>query len=200
MNRDSLRTQRKQKRRERLEQAALKLFSLQGFQETTISQISAAAGVSRGTFFNHFPYKEAVLLDALGRELAAIEQSLAGQVAAGAPERLRGLFSSLALLVEERQELVLPLSRELLHPDPVRSRAALFALPLPGILSRLITQGQQEGLIRGDQSAERLARVLANTFFVTALQWAGYRRDKPLREELDMALKLALEGFLQRED
>ena len=41
------------------------LFQSQGYAETTIDQIAAAAGVARRTVFGHFPTKEAILFDEL---------------------------------------------------------------------------------------------------------------------------------------
>ncbi len=49
--------------RARLEQAALDLFERQGFEQTTVAQIAAAAGVAQMTFFRHFTAKSRVLFD-----------------------------------------------------------------------------------------------------------------------------------------
>ncbi len=49
--------------RSRLVDVALSLFESHGYDETTVEQIAAAAGVSHMTFFRHFPTKDAVLLD-----------------------------------------------------------------------------------------------------------------------------------------
>lgn len=42
--------------------AAMELFLANGFDETTADQIAAHAGVSRSSFFRHFPAKEDVVL------------------------------------------------------------------------------------------------------------------------------------------
>jgi AcrR family transcriptional regulator len=47
--------------RERLERAALELFTAQGFAETTVPQITARAGLTTRTFFRHFADKREVL-------------------------------------------------------------------------------------------------------------------------------------------
>jgi len=47
--------------RQRLEQAALELFSTQGFAATTVPQITARAGLTTRTFFRHFADKREVL-------------------------------------------------------------------------------------------------------------------------------------------
>jgi AcrR family transcriptional regulator len=51
--------------RERLEDAALELFSGQGYENTTVAQIAAQAGLNRATFFRHFADKREILF---GRE------------------------------------------------------------------------------------------------------------------------------------
>jgi AcrR family transcriptional regulator len=47
--------------RERLERAALDLFTEQGFAETTVPQITERAGLTTRTFFRHFADKREVL-------------------------------------------------------------------------------------------------------------------------------------------
>src|ERR1700761_2398334 len=47
--------------RERLENAALDLFVEHGYEETTVAQIAARAGLNRATFFRHFADKREVL-------------------------------------------------------------------------------------------------------------------------------------------
>lgn len=66
-----------------LEVIALRLFAERGFDETTVDQIAAEAGVSRRTFFRYFESKAEVLwsefdleVDNLRRELAALPAHL----------------------------------------------------------------------------------------------------------------------------
>src|SRR5260370_5079270 len=63
--------------RERLFRAALELFAQKGFAETTVEDITKAADVGKGTFFNYFPSKDHILLAfgemQLGKLEAAIE-------------------------------------------------------------------------------------------------------------------------------
>src|SRR6202453_4976247 len=47
--------------RERLETAALDLFTENGYEETTVAQIADRAGLNRATFFRHFADKREVL-------------------------------------------------------------------------------------------------------------------------------------------
>src|SRR5213080_4647486 len=64
--------------RERLFRAALNLFAKKGFAETTVEDITEAADVGKGTFFNYFPSKDHILLAFSDVQLAKLEQSING--------------------------------------------------------------------------------------------------------------------------
>jgi TetR/AcrR family transcriptional regulator, regulator of mycofactocin system len=62
--------------RRELELIALRLFTAQGFEATTIEQITTAAGVSERTFFRYFTTKASVLWSEFETEVAAIRTAL----------------------------------------------------------------------------------------------------------------------------
>ncbi|BDT90585.1 mycofactocin system transcriptional regulator [Nocardia sputorum] len=60
-----------------LEVIAMRLFSEQGFDETTVDEIAAAAGISGRTFFRYFPTKAEVLWWQFDDEVAALRAAFA---------------------------------------------------------------------------------------------------------------------------
>jgi mycofactocin system transcriptional regulator len=70
--------------RRELELIALRLFTEQGFDNTTIEQIAAEAGVSKRTFFRYFSSKTSVLWSEFDNEVDTIRAALA-DVPAGVP-------------------------------------------------------------------------------------------------------------------
>jgi AcrR family transcriptional regulator len=91
--------------RGRLELAALALYGERGFENTTVAQIAARAGLTERTFFRHFADKREVLFsgaDALQQllisNLAAAPDSIAPIDAVGAALQAAG-----ALLQERRE-------------------------------------------------------------------------------------------------
>ena len=196
----SVREYQKKRRRERIFQAAMALFRQRGFRETTASDIAKAAHVSRGTFFNYFPYKEAVLLEYGALLLARLKEEVKRRLAQGEDPLaiLRFLFQEVARYTEAEKDLVLPLLYELLNPDPIRARAAFEALPLGDLIAEVLRPLREVGRVRKDLSLERMGRTLADLYFLTALRWAAYTPERDLKEELQKTLDLALLGILAR--
>src|SRR5580704_10742209 len=70
------RERRRIETRERIYRAALRIFAQRGYLDTTVEDITEAADVGKGTFFNYFPTKEHVLATYGDERLAAIEVAL----------------------------------------------------------------------------------------------------------------------------
>ncbi len=104
--RPGLRERKKNKTRKIIQREALRLFRLQGYEATTISQIAEAAEISESTFFRYFPTKEDIVrwdeFDPLILESFRAQPARLATIAA-----LRDAFRDVLkrLSVEERAEL-----------------------------------------------------------------------------------------------
>jgi AcrR family transcriptional regulator len=99
----------------RIREAAILLFAQRGFVDVSVEDISAAAGVSRRTFFNYFPTKNAVLF------LPDPEESPRLTALLGASPAEQDLWSALrqALLdLLAAQESTVAARRVILRADP----------------------------------------------------------------------------------
>ncbi|MBB3608338.1 TetR/AcrR family transcriptional regulator [Rhizobium sp. BK602] len=79
---------REEKRRQtfqRIAEAGLKSFLSKGYQETTIDEIAAAAGISRRTFFYYFKSKDDILLAHQRGYMEALRASIMENRSAGRP-------------------------------------------------------------------------------------------------------------------
>lgn len=65
--------EKSQRSRERILEAALQLFSSQGYRATSVRDIAAGAGVSTGNVYHHFPDKERIYLTLLDQYWEAID-------------------------------------------------------------------------------------------------------------------------------
>src|SRR6201987_5439398 len=81
----SRRERRSMEVRERLFRSALDLFARKGFAETTVGDITNAADVGKGTFFNYFPSKEHILLSFGEMQLAKLKAAFEEMRSANVP-------------------------------------------------------------------------------------------------------------------
>lgn len=82
-----------------LAEAAVELFLEQGYEATSVSEITARAGVSRSSFFNYFGSKHDVLWSGVDDRVRALESSLSTAQAARESDvvgLLRGFADGLA--------------------------------------------------------------------------------------------------------
>ncbi|MEY4530226.1 MAG: hypothetical protein RLZZ156_947 [Deinococcota bacterium] len=193
----SLRERQKIRRRNRIYQVAIQLFKENGFDKTTATDIARTAHVSRGTFFNYYPYKEAVLLDYGAYIVSNLHDVIEERRHAGldAAAMLEELWLELARVTQEERDLIPPLTYELINPDPIRAKAAYEAMPLAKIIEPLLRETHR---IRDDVSIERIAATIAYTFLMTALRWSAFHPNRPAKDELKKALTLVLDGAYKR--
>src|SRR5258708_28224344 len=83
----SRRERRSAELRERLFRAALALFAKKGYAETTVEDITEAADVGKGTFFNYFRSKEHILMAFSEMHLAKLESILRAPETSALPMR-----------------------------------------------------------------------------------------------------------------
>lgn len=146
--------------------AAAETFSEGGYHGTRIDSVSERAGVAKGTIYNYFPSKEAVLetLVAEACQLAA-DAAMATPDDASTRERLEAFVEANLRWARRRRPLAILFARELLAGDAqikrlIRRAAAPCVRKLAGIL--------QEGVQRGELRAEVEPEELAITFISLA--------------------------------
>ena len=71
-----LRERKKQRTREAIVDAALRLFDERGFEQTTIADIAEAADIAPRTFFGYFPSKEDVVFADFPEQVEALSRRL----------------------------------------------------------------------------------------------------------------------------
>src|SRR5207248_3771288 len=72
---DGRRERRKEEMRSQIFQAAMRLFERKGVFDTTVEEITESADVAKGTFFNYFPSKEAILTKLADRQVGVIKKA-----------------------------------------------------------------------------------------------------------------------------
>ncbi|ADY25882.1 regulatory protein TetR [Deinococcus proteolyticus MRP] len=197
----SLRERQKERRRSEIYEAAIALFKECGFENTTATEIARASGVSRGTFFNYYPYKEAVLLDYGSLVVEQLQAEAGRRLDEGQPP-LQVLYDIWSLLADENtreRDLFPPLAYEVMNPNPERAQTAYRALRLSGVVELILRPLHDAGELRSDLSLARMSNLIADTYLLVALRWSAYGTGRSLHDELRLSLDLLLTGALKRQ-
>jgi AcrR family transcriptional regulator len=185
--------------RERIFRAALDLFAKQGFAETTVEDITNAADVGKGTFFNYFPSKEHILLAFAEMQLATLR--LAVEEARHAPEPLREFVRSLTVRMTaepaRNPDLIRGLLLAFLGNSEVRQAMRDLHVDILDLHTQMVQIGQERGEIRDDLPAAEIALVFRQTIFGTLLIWSLYG-DASLKSRLDSAFEIIWSGVSPR--
>jgi AcrR family transcriptional regulator len=185
--------------RERLFRAALELFAQKGFPEATVEDITEAADVGKGTFFNYFPSKDHILLAFGEMQLSKLEATIemARRTGEPMPEFLRSLGVRMTQEPTRNPAIVRALLQAYLSTTPVREAMMDLQKRIHALLSQMIQLGQDRGEIRGDLPAMEIAHVFRQTIFGTLLIWSLYG-DATLHSRIETAFNVLWSGLAPR--
>jgi AcrR family transcriptional regulator len=181
---------KKQETRQRLLEIALRLFCEQGYDATPVEQITKTAGVAKGTFFNYFETKEAILPALAEWRLRQLEKALAQGAPASPVARIK---MALCLVAEDPLTdplLVRPLFAAMTRQQEHKRIGAGFVQ----LLAKQVRQAQAAGEIRADLDPLLLAGVIRAVFFQHMLMWYQGYRPAPLPNTLAQAIDMLLDG------
>lgn len=165
--------------------AARSLFVSKGYRSTTLEQVAAAAGLTKGAVYFHFGAKEAVLVQLLERvEAQLIAPALEILEAPGDPvfdkfgQFLR-MHGEMGVTNREDMLLLISMSIEFAELDgPAAEAIKRMYHRLHGAIEALIKRGQASGEFRRDAPAAELASIVIATHDGAFLEW--YRRSSRL--------------------
>jgi len=182
--------------RERIIRHALRLFSERGVVGTTIEDITNAADVGKGTFFNYFPSKEHIVAHLCQLQMGKIREFVSRAV--HSTESMDRVLYELALIVTEEfargpalvQSILAPLfsseaARDLMADDFEKDRR---------VLAELMAARQKRGEIRDDFTPIELALQFQRALFGTTVLWS-LDPSKPLPDCLKEMAKVLWSGI-----
>jgi len=166
---NSRRERKKQETRQRLLEVAWDLFRVRGYEETTVEEITEAADVAKGTFFNYFETKEAVLGELMAWRIELLgRQVLAGD---GVPEsavaRIKLVIRAMVGEFSPEADLARHLFMARLGAPVTRHSAH----QLGSLTHELVMQAQARKEIRNDVDAGLVTRLLMTCFFFSFDRW-----------------------------
>jgi AcrR family transcriptional regulator len=174
----------------------LKLFKSKGFEATTVDDIADKADVAKGTFFNYFPRKEAVLAYLGDLWIEEAEQRAAAILQETGPVggRMIEMFADFAGFYEEDPGLSVHMANEWMRRSHAGQDETCQRWERLG--ERVIERLQAAGELRRDVDAATGHQMMASVYDGTVLRWvAAVDKPFPLKQELRRRMALVIEGL-----
>jgi AcrR family transcriptional regulator len=183
---------RRERTRQELLAAATRVLAEKGLHDTKIADIAAAADVGVGTFYLHFPTKDAlfdaVVEDTVGRLKAAVDAArLAGRDAIDRTRRGNLAFCRFAQ--ENREVFRIVFGHAAAYNDVVRRAQALFAADV----EETVREGIDAGVF-APMPPEVVAQAMVG-MATQLLSWWTARESVPLETLQDTLTTLSLRAL-----
>ncbi|KTC21588.1 TetR family transcriptional regulator [Pseudomonas marginalis ICMP 9505] len=181
-----------EKRREELLDAALQVFSLEGYSGASVAQVAAIAGISVAGLLHHFPSKISLLMGVLQRR-DEVNQRIADQVRA--EKSLTGLLGSLRAINRSNatapgvvRAFTILNAESLLDTQPAwawfQERYAGIQRRLRGQFADLVAMGE----VRGDVDLAGLVEEILAMMDGLQIQWLRFPEQVDLVARFDTYL------------
>ena len=185
--------------RDQLISSGLETLHRQGFHGSAVQDITNAAGLPKGSFYNYFESKEALALEVIDR-FGTGRTALAGVLSdesISPVERLRRYFAllatNLAALNYERGCLVGNFSTELADQSrPIRDRLASTFAAWSRPIEACIRDAQKAGEVSRDVDPTALADFLLNSFEGAMLRMKVEKDSSPLDQFMTLVFSRVL--------
>jgi len=180
-----------------LVEVAVAEFIAQGYEATSMEDLSRAAGITKSSFYNHVSGKEARLRAALERALdglfAVLEEPASRE---GSPlQRLRHVVArQVEVLIAELPYVTLLLR---VHGNTETERWALARRrAFDAAVATLVRAAAEQGQVRADVEPALAARLLSG-MINSIVEWyrPGRSRPEALRDEI---VRVVFDGILPR--
>jgi len=181
----SWRQQQKAHLEQQLYEVALQLFRDQGYEHTTVQQITDQVGVAKSTFFNHFPSKEHVVVLWYRRLTLDSLAKLEKQRHASALEAITALTDALAVRAVAEPKLVAVKARIVAASDLLSGEEITLDSQLLAFCREQIAEAMERGELTTDLDTEMLAALILTTITGTSHEWVISRHGFDLREALE---------------
>jgi TetR/AcrR family fatty acid metabolism transcriptional regulator len=176
-------------KRERILDAAVRVFAAEGFYNAKVSQIAEAAGVADGTIYLYFKSKDDLLISLFEDRMERINARLHAALESerGAAERLRRVVRFHLEEVEQNPHMAEVICVELRQSSKfIKEYANPKFAEFLRLIAGAVAAGQAAGELRRDLDPQLIARALFGALDEIALAWLVKAKAKSKGRRIDL--------------
>ena len=197
-----LREHKKRQVREIVLSTSVKLFESQGFANTTMDQIAAAAMISRTTLFNYFLGKDSILVE-LAKPFEDAYPGIVRKICSQPGTTAQRITHAFAAAAEHfiryrtlNSVIYLELTR-IRSTDPQANNAAIKNYR--DAFHHLLQLGQQQGDVRADVSLDVMADVVLAPMLMGLYRMFGGIEDFDIKANFNIYARLLTDAVVIRQ-
>ena len=181
----------------RLYDSALRLFTENGYERTSVDQIAEDADVARGTFFNHFQRKEDLLTTWGENRRRRLREGLAASPPAHSGHRLKDMLDRCMDVLADVNEQEEQVTRAMLIAW-VKAGRPILEEPFAGeIFADVVEAAHQRGEIDSSVDSHRVGNLLRDAYLGALYRWSNKPDEADLRTELHAVVDIVVSGVVR---
>ena len=199
----SLREKKKIETKNKIFEVSGRLFKEKGFENTTIDEVTKEAGIAKGTFFNYFPTKEALLLYFGEQKEALIYGLVENESMKHLPikEKVKNILVFVAESCEKDKELTKLLIFEstkcmvqsYVESDDVKCKDRLHRLTK--IICDLLEESAKNGEIKSNIDIKKAAEIISGVHFHSLIVWLKSESETSFSDDISVKIDMLFEGI-----
>jgi AcrR family transcriptional regulator len=196
--------QRSEETRSHILQTAAQLFSKTGYDATGVAEICETAGVSKGSFYHHFPSKQSVFMELLNSYLNGIDSGfkLMRQEDKNVPQtilQMAGLVGTLFQSADVHLPIFLEFWTQANHDPHIWETAIAPYRRYQSYFASLIQEGIDEGSLQ-PVDVQLAARVLVSLAVGMLMQSLFDPQITDWHTEARQSMELLMNGIARRKE
>lgn len=190
----SLRDKKKIETKNNIFEVAGRLFKEKGYDNTTVDEITKEAGIGKGTFFNYFPAKEALLQDFVKQKEELVFDLVKDQLTQNisTKEKIKNILGLVAKSNEKDRELTkLFVFEHLKHYGHEERRST----SLNHLIQVILEKGEKTGEFKIGLDSKMAAGNLTSIYFYSLMEWLWSKNDYSFAEDISKKIDMIFDGI-----
>lgn len=190
----SLREKKKIETKNKIFEVAGRLFKERGFENTTVDEITTEAGIGKGTFFNYFPTKAALLREFVKEKDEFASDLAREELGKNIPikEKIRNILVNVAKSNEKDKEITKIFVIEYLRNYGNEERKSGG---LKNLMKVLLEKGASCGEMKEGIDVKLAAENLTAIYFHSLMEWLWSDGHRSFSEDISKKIDLIFDGI-----
>ncbi len=190
----SLRDKKKIETKNNIFEAAGRLFKEKGYVNTTVDEITREAGIGKGTFFNYYPTKEALLMDFVKQKEELVYDLVLKELKKNTSvrEKIKNVLVLVAKSNERDKELTKLFVFEHMRRYGYDERKSTG---LNILICDLLEKGIGTKEVKKSTDIKKAAGNITGVYFASLLEWLWSQSDYSFSEDISIKIDMIFDGI-----